>query len=307
MEDEVAGFVHSEPIEKYVAELAADSDLTVAAIEACTARYAEAGPLLRAALARAADGALADAKDEDLFFRALFIAGKQRDPLAFEPLLRILRRAPDEVESLLGDAVTEYLSRIVAGVFDGNADSLFGAVGDPTLDEYVRSELLDAATVLTWEGRIEREHMERFLERFEAENPVPDEDFSWFSWLTAVSLLGLRRLEPNAARVLSKEAALDFMSREEFAASLDRAEQAPRDFNRFEEADLGYVDDVVEALGSFTDADEAWDEYDDIEGDNVGEDSSPTQPVINPWRHVGRNDPCPCGSGKKSKRCCLAA
>jgi uncharacterized protein len=23
------------------------------------------------------------------------------------------------------------------------------------------------------------------------------------------------------------------------------------------------------------------------------------------WRHVGRNDPCPCGSGQKYKRCCL--
>ncbi|MGD9881046.1 MAG: SEC-C metal-binding domain-containing protein [Reyranella sp.] len=24
-------------------------------------------------------------------------------------------------------------------------------------------------------------------------------------------------------------------------------------------------------------------------------------------RNVGRNDPCLCGSGKKAKRCCLAA
>ncbi len=22
-------------------------------------------------------------------------------------------------------------------------------------------------------------------------------------------------------------------------------------------------------------------------------------------KHVGRNDPCPCGSGKKHKKCCL--
>ena len=32
----------------------------------------------------------------------------------------------------------------------------------------------------------------------------------------------------------------------------------------------------------------------------------PNEPVRNPWRHVGRNDPCPCGSGKKAKKCCLA-
>jgi uncharacterized protein YecA (UPF0149 family) len=31
------------------------------------------------------------------------------------------------------------------------------------------------------------------------------------------------------------------------------------------------------------------------------------EPAHNPLRHVGRNDPCPCGSGKKAKRCCLAA
>jgi hypothetical protein len=27
-------------------------------------------------------------------------------------------------------------------------------------------------------------------------------------------------------------------------------------------------------------------------------------PLKNEALHVGRNDPCPCGSGKKSKRCC---
>ena len=30
-------------------------------------------------------------------------------------------------------------------------------------------------------------------------------------------------------------------------------------------------------------------------------------PAVNQFRDVGRNDPCPCGSGKKFKKCCLAA
>jgi uncharacterized protein YecA (UPF0149 family) len=34
--------------------------------------------------------------------------------------------------------------------------------------------------------------------------------------------------------------------------------------------------------------------------------SPPFETHHNPMRHVGRNDPCPCGSGKKAKRCCLA-
>ena len=28
------------------------------------------------------------------------------------------------------------------------------------------------------------------------------------------------------------------------------------------------------------------------------------EPYVNPYAKIGRNDPCPCGSGKKYKKCC---
>ena len=34
-------------------------------------------------------------------------------------------------------------------------------------------------------------------------------------------------------------------------------------------------------------------------------DNTPGAGITNPFKHVGRNDPCPCGSGKKFKKCCL--
>lgn len=40
-----------------------------------------------------------------------------------------------------------------------------------------------------------------------------------------------------------------------------------------------------------------------------GEDEEPLPPPVEPIRKdgsdIGRNDPCPCGSGKKYKQCCL--
>ena len=33
--------------------------------------------------------------------------------------------------------------------------------------------------------------------------------------------------------------------------------------------------------------------------------SSHSQSALNLYKNVGRNDPCPCGSGKKFKKCCL--
>lgn len=29
-----------------------------------------------------------------------------------------------------------------------------------------------------------------------------------------------------------------------------------------------------------------------------------SEPYVNPYKNIGRNDPCPCGSGKKYKKCC---
>lgn len=40
-----------------------------------------------------------------------------------------------------------------------------------------------------------------------------------------------------------------------------------------------------------------------------GEDEEPLPPPVEPIRksdaEPGRNDPCPCGSGKKFKQCCI--
>lgn len=30
----------------------------------------------------------------------------------------------------------------------------------------------------------------------------------------------------------------------------------------------------------------------------------PVPPFVRPVPKIGRNDPCPCGSGKKNKKCC---
>jgi uncharacterized protein YecA (UPF0149 family) len=39
-----------------------------------------------------------------------------------------------------------------------------------------------------------------------------------------------------------------------------------------------------------------------------GEDEDPLPPPVKPIKaegeEIGRNDPCPCGSGKKYKKCC---
>src|SRR5882672_9324944 len=71
---------------------------------------------------------------------------------------------------------------------------------------------------------------------------------------------------------------------------------------------LGYVgrigDDVSHALAYLQDEDEDEDEDDEDEDD----EEYPPLRLAPDWREgkpVSRNAPCPCGSGKKYKRCCF--
>jgi len=300
MAPELTANDQTDPINAYVLALAQPFDLAKTAVATCIERYPEAGPLPRMALEKYANG---DDVDEDvamLLFRALHIMGGVRDTQAFEPLVRVLGRPPEDVEWLLGDAVTETLPHILTGTFNGNAEALFNGIADQQRDEMVRDSLFRAAIFLTWESRIDRARMVAFLEKFGTGELAVAGEFVWNAWLDAIALLGLRQLEPLVIEASSRGLIDDSnYDANDFQAQLEHAERNPEDRSRFREVEFGYLDNVVDTLRGFSSDDEETGEADDEPVDN--------QPVINPWRHVGRNDPCPCGSGKKAKRCCLAA
>jgi hypothetical protein len=203
------------------------------------------------------------------------------------------------------------MSRIVAGVFDGDVDALFGLIVDRSVGQFVREQLLDAATFLTWKEIIARDRMRGLLRRFCEERLADDGDEAWIGWLKSIALLGVRDMAPMVYRALEEGRAPDWViDRRNFDEMLDDAEQRPDDATRFEEFRIGYIEDVVEAL-EWSDSPERDNEADAFDEDLFGRGDldtlwTPTAPVRNPWRHVGRNDPCPCGSGKKAKKCCLA-
>jgi len=289
-----------ERIENDLAVLATAQYLPIDAIDRCLRRIDEAAPPLRVIVARAAgDESLSDGEAR-LLCRGLYILAGARDSKTCQPLLRLLRLPEAKLDDLLGDALAEGMTRIIASVFDGDADALFAFISDSLVVPLARSAALNAAIFLTWKGRIGRDRMKHFLERFYADVLTWDEDV-WESWIIAVALLGLRELAPLVYRGFADGRISDwFMVRSEFDDLLIEAEQRPDDAARFVEHDIGCIEDAVEAL--------AWSDGGDIDEDAFERRYlwAPPEPVRNPWRHVGRNDPCPCGSGLKFKKCCLA-
>lgn len=238
------------PIEDQLHAVASEQQLPDAAIIHCIVRNEESAPALRAVLTRAAEGEHLSQDDEMLLFRGIYILGGARDSEAFQPLLRLLRRPGHELDGLLGDAMTESMARIVAGVFDGDADALFSLISDRSVDQFVRDTVWGAATFLTWEGRIERDRMRDFLERFHTERLADDGDFGWIGWLEAIARLGLRDLAPLVHSAWDNgRVPRGMVKLSDFEDDLLAAEQSPNDIeDRFKRAGLGYMDDVLEAL-----------------------------------------------------------
>jgi len=237
-------------------------------------------------LAGPVDGAEVSEADANLLFYGLHVLAAARDTRVFAPLVRLLHQDGETLDALLGDAVTTTLARILVSVFDGEVAPLHRLILDSTLDDLVRNEAFAALTFLTQTGRVDRQATRDLLVRFDDKRVAVEGDIGWVGWEETIALLGFRDLAPRSAAARKDGRLTDeFSDAPWFRTTLRQAEAKPADLARFDPCRYGTIDDPV--------ADLAW----------TAEDAG--QPVRNPFKDVGRNDPCPCGSGRKFKKCCL--
>jgi uncharacterized protein len=251
-----------------------------------------------------------DEPSSRLLFRGIYILGGRRLPRAYRPMVAWLREPEGGAKQLLGDAVTEHLSQILAGLFDGDEQPLrdLMTAWDEDIDPFIRNAAMKALAFLALERRIDRAAFEAFLLRLDEEKLIPaDGDVMWHAWMTAVGVLGVTSLQKRV-RAAFADGRIDPMwsSERHFDGLLRDAITHPDDRTRLEIENMGYLEDVLAALQMFPDYDDDdSDGHDPFGPDERLSDWTPDTPAHNPFRDVGRNDPCPCGSGKKFKKCCL--
>ncbi len=99
------------------------------------------------------------------------------------------------------------------------------------------------------------------------------------------------------------------MGYDDFRRDLERTLADPEHMAGFEYDQIGPLEDAIgELSGWYTFSDAA--QQDQERWATSPEDAGPAfadtpLPFVDPFKGVGRNDPCPCGSGKKYKKCCL--
>jgi hypothetical protein len=282
------------------------------AIALAEAHREEVAPRLAVELeALAADPSRAG-EDYMLHLYAMHLLAWWRDKQGLAPLLALGHMRDYQcLDELFGDHLTESFGRCLGSMSGGDLQPLMALADDAHADVWARSAALEAMKVCVVEGHAPREEVIAYAKEL-AEREAAAVRSGWsanewgFDFLNSVvdlaTDLGAVEMLPAIRGWFDEElleethADLPFIE----ASISEPFEQAAQ---RMRERRKGYVGEPASEM--------AWwacftEEEDDRDEGDVGW-APAAKPYVREEPKIGRNDPCPCGSGKKYKKCHGAA
>ncbi|HMN07010.1 MAG TPA: DUF1186 domain-containing protein [Flavobacteriales bacterium] len=246
--------------------------------------------------------------NEDLCFvhHALILLGERPGADSLEAVLLALSQSSEYSELFLGDWLTEDVWTTVANLAEGQLDRLDAFMRTPRLHAFGKVVVSEAICQLGLHRpellpAIEEWYagLLAFYTAAQADEEVMDATLLGMM-VGDILELGLSSLLPAVEALYARGIVPSFVCgsietvREEFAKPKHRIHKRE-------------MLDVEARYAELADAEErAWEDEEDTEDeDDAWPDAPPARlPITRSAPKVGRNDPCPCGSGKKYKKCC---
>jgi hypothetical protein len=265
-------------------------------------------------------------------FFALFLLTEFKAREAWPAILAAMSLPDDLAEDLFEGAVTATFPRTLVTLAPDPIAQVDRLVSNSDVDLFVRWAALNALDYLVRDGRLSRNdaidrltgYLRQAIDRNDHDLPAPL--IHCLGTLNGRNAMNL--IEEAFHGRLVDESIADRASLNDVFADGERgvqeylADLPPSGIDdaiaELEEWDFGEGDDIEDDLecedwldvddpGEFHEDDYADEDPDDNPHDAVLDDED-DQPEDVTVRHVaprvGRNDPCPCGSGKKFKKCC---
>jgi len=245
---------------------------------------------------------------------ALFLLWHFKATTALEAVVEAFSLEGEGPFDLFGDFITEESFRVLATLAGDTPEVLDRLIADPRVNQFVRWEAGYTYLLLVRDGKMSRQQA---VERLRGHLVKA---IAWRDRETATGLVAnLCELGPVEARQEIEDAirqgADDYIDLDGLAELMERSEEEfQKSLARCPPSDL---DDVVSEIESWliTDDDvvprqiwlddEVANEADDVDDPYLDNDPwLPAETIRNSTARVGLNDPCPCGSGKKFKKCC---
>ena len=280
------------------------------AVEAASGRWEEVAEEFLGVLEYTAENVEEVASREEYMLHtyAMFLCAEKRETRALLPMLRILSCPNHEaLKMLLGDTLSEDAGRIVASLYDGDIAPIQELIEDSAALDYARSQAINALHILVLHGHLERETVIEYLRTLFEERLERRYSHVWNIVATTAARLGAAELIGHIETAYAEELVDPSFAREEALKEeirLSRTE-ALRESRR--DGHLTLVEDAVAAM-------EWWAAFEDSSTSARGRRNASNFSAAlaataggtsqRSERKVGRNEPCPCGSGRKYKHCC---
>jgi len=256
-------------------------------LQAAIARQEEITPYLLSILEEAAadiDRLVAD-RAYMAHIYAFYLLAQFREERAY-PLLVDLFSIPGEaVMDVTGDFVTEALGRVLASVSGGDLGPMKSLVENESANEYVRAAALTGMLCLFVEGETSREEIVAYFRSLFQGGLERTYSFIWDALVGASVDIYPEELMPEIQQAFAEgfvnTTYVDLPWTEKVLLEGKQITLAQLRESRHHQ----FIDDTIREM-------EWWACFD-------------TPAPSKPEKKVGRNDPCPCGSGRKYKHCCL--
>jgi len=235
-----------------------------------------------------------DGEGSNLLSFAVYLLAQFREPRAFQPIAALVALPGETPFDLLGDTVTESLARILGSVWDGDVAGLRRLVEDEAVNEYVRFAAVDTFIVLAHSGQMARDAVVAYYRGLFHGGLPRVWSHAWDALVCAVADLPAPELLEDVRQAYADELV------ELFFADLSTIERRLVEPPGRRLDDYRVITDVVAEM-------KGWVYF----REPAKPKTAPASPALRPRPivggvKVGRNDPCPCGSGKKFKKCCVA-
>ena len=296
--------------EEILAELSVvrDTQPLAALASADAHRAALVEPLLQAIERGVANPSAAPEGEAILFGYAVYLLAKWRETRAYPLFVRWLSLPGRGAFDIGSDMVTEDGKRFLAAVFDGNLEPIKGLILNREANEYGRGQAVEAMALLAVWAEVPRAVVEEHFLWLAREGLERAFSHVWNDLAASCADLEALRVFPELRRAYA-DGLIEhgFMSLDELAI----VEAGPR--GTWLERQREWhppISDVAEETSwwqcfkrkprlSAT-------ELAELAKQQASPPPSEPLPPVRSGPKIGRNDPCPCGSGKKYKKCCGA-
>lgn len=249
------------------------------------------------------------------YLYAMFILAEFREQKAFELILKIADLPDEWPEDLLDDIITEDLHRIIASVYNGDIQAIKSLIEKPAINTWAQNALLHTLLTLIKSGNLSRDYVIDYLRTLfyhptftnnidamthlvnTAGDLYPEELICEITEAFEKNLVDTQVVDMewiNRTLKMGKQRVLNEYVYNHRHDLIDDAISEMEHWPCFSQKNKP-DEDSMEDFSSIELPDELSEEYEQYE-DNT--------PFVREYK-IGRNDPCPCGSGKKFKKCCL--